>query len=255
MSETVEIKGEDVQQPPPPRRKPSPGQLIRLYPATFGLIGFTTAVFLLQLLSTTFFGADLVLYFGAKDNQAIAAGEYWRLVSPILIHAGFAHFFVNMYSLYAIGPAIERFYDKARFLVIYILSGISGVVLSFALSPSRSIGASGAIFGLLGALGGFLYINRAAFGKVAREQLRQIVIVAVLNLALGTLPGIDNWGHIGGLIAGIGLSWLIGPRYEPIWDTGMAPKLVDQRPWKKFWPLAIAWVAFIGAATALLLLW
>jgi hypothetical protein len=79
--------------------------------------------------------------------------------------------------------------------------------------------------------------------------------VAVLNLALGTLPGIDNWGHIGGLIAGIGLSWLIGPRYEPIWDTGMAPKLVDRRPWKKFWPLAIAWVAFIGAATALLLLW
>jgi rhomboid protease GluP len=234
VSETVEIKGEDVQQHPPPRRKPSPGQLIRLFPATFGLIGFTTAVFLLQLLSTTFFDADLVLYFGAKDNQAIAAGEYWRLVSPILIHAGFAHFFVNMYSLYAIGPAIERFYDKARFLVIYILSGISGVVLSFALSPSRSIGASGAIFGLLGALGGF---------------------VAVLNLALGTLPGIDNWGHIGGLIAGIGLSWLIGPRYAPIWDTGMAPKLVDQRPWKKFWPLAIAWVAFIGAATALLLLW
>jgi hypothetical protein len=91
------------------------------------------------------------------------------------------------------------------------LSGFAGNVFSFAFSPARSLGSSTAIFGLLGAQGVFLYQNREVFGGFARRALNNIIMIAVINLAIGLSPGIDNWGHMGGLIGGTLFTWFAGP--------------------------------------------
>lgn len=216
--------------PPGIPRSPAPVapsflERIRRFPATFGLIAFTVLVFVAQVLV----GGDTVLSYGAKVNAALAAGEVWRLITPVFLHANLLHIGVNMYSLWAIGPAVERFFGQARFLTVYLLSGISGVLLSLVMSPNPSVGASGAIFGLLGALATFLYLHRATFGQLGRAQLRQLVFVALINLGLGLTPGIDNWGHVGGLVAGVGLAWFIGPRFATELLPDGRPRLADLR--------------------------
>ena len=217
---------------PPSLRPPSPSilQRVRRSPATFGLIGVTALVFAAQWLGQALAGADVVLYYGAKINERLAAGEAWRLVTPIFLHAGLLHIGVNMYSLWALGPAVERFFGHGRFLVVYLLSGMSGVLLSLVMSPNPSVGASGAIFGLLGALAAFLYLHRATFGQFGAMQLRQLLFVALINLGLGLSPGIDNWGHVGGLLAGACLAWFLGPRFATTMLPDGRPMLVDQRP-------------------------
>jgi rhomboid protease GluP len=204
-------------------------QRIRRFPATFGLIGVTILVFLAQSLAQALVGGDIVLYYGAKINENLAAGEAWRLVTPIFLHANLLHIGVNMYSLWAIGPAVERFFGRARFLTVYLLSGICGVLLSLIMSPSASVGASGAIFGLLGALATFLYLHRPIFGQLGAMQLRQLVFVALINLAIGLTPGIDNWGHVGGLVAGLALAWFLGPHFSTTVLPDGRPRLVDIR--------------------------
>jgi rhomboid protease GluP len=189
----------------------------------------------------------LPLALGAKVSSAIAQGQAWRVITPVFIHAGAGHVFINMYSLYAIGPAVERFFGRPRTLAIYLLSGAAGVLLSLAFSPHVSVGASGAIFGLLGALGVLLYRNRPIFGSMGSRQLQQIVLVALFNLALGLSPGIDNWGHLGGLIYGSGLAWVASPLLEQVSGESERPHLVDRRPWEEARPAVLLGAALLAA--------
>jgi rhomboid protease GluP len=234
--------------------KPRLQSYIKRFPGTFGLIGVTSLIYLAQMLSTWLVGVDLVLYIGAKINEAIFAGEIWRFITPIFVHAGIWHIFVNMYSLYALGPAVERFFNTQRMLVIYFFSGISGVIFSVSFTPSHSVGASGAIFGLLGSLGTFFFYHRKSLGPAGQTYLRQIALVALLNLALGLAPTIDNWGHLGGLVAGSFLAWYIGPQYEVMrLSSEEPPRLVDRRPWEelrsRIFVIAIAVVLLAYLAT------
>lgn len=233
MTENVTTEQTNTTPQPPLVQRPDLLSHFKQTPSTYGIILFTAFVYLAQVLTEQPGGYDLVSLNGAKVNANIAAGEIWRLVTPVFIHVGLWHIFVNMYSLYALGPAVERLFSSQRMLVLYLLSGISGVVLSFALSPNASVGASGAIFGLLGALGTFLYRHRNRLGRAGRLQLRQIVMVALLNLGLGLMPQVDNWGHLGGLLAGIVLTWTLGPMLDVSWSEDRKPKLIDRRPWQK----------------------
>jgi rhomboid protease GluP len=229
--------------------RPTFRQRFNRFPATFSLIGFTVLIYLAQEISVQLLGDDLVLYYGAKINEAIYAGEVWRFITPIFVHGGIWHIFVNMYSLYALGPTVEGFFNTPRMLVIYFFSGISGVIFSLAFSPNPSVGASGAIFGLLGSLGAFLFLHKDYLGVAGRTYLRQIVIVALLNLGLGLAPNIDNWGHLGGLLAGVALTWFLGPRFKAGWVSDNEPvKMVEQRPWSEVWSRTIP------AATVIVLL-
>ena len=241
-------QGEREAQAQPGQRRPAWQQ----FRGAYGLIGFTVLVFAGQWLSLSLAGTDLLLEWGAKSRPEMIAGQIWRFVTPIFLHVSLPHLLVNMYSLYAIGPAVERFFGTPRFIAVYLLCGISGVLFSLALSPYPSAGASGSIFGLLGALAAFLYLHRTLFGRL---QLRQLVLVAVLNLALGLLPGIDNWGHVGGLLAGVVLTWAIGPAYRVVWVTAEHGQLADQRPWREVRAstLVAAGVLFALALTALIL--
>jgi len=220
---------------PPPQelqpRRPGLAQVIRRHPVTFSLIGVNLAVFVVQLLLTSLFGFDLVIALGAKENTAIAAGQYWRLLTPVFIHAGLAHLFVNMYSLFVIGPAGEEMFGRVRFLAFYLLAGFAGAIFSLAFNPSPSVGASGAIFGLLGMLGAFWYVHRTTFGSIGKLQLRQIAMVAALNLLIGLSPGIDFWAHLGGFVTGIALGLLFGPRYQARQTEAGQMRMQDTRPW------------------------
>lgn len=148
------------------------------------------------------FGGNAVIY--------TKMGDYYRLFTSIFLHAGIFHLLCNMYSLYVLGPQVESFYGKIKYLSVFIISGISGSLLSTALSGNNtiSVGASGAIFGLLGAILYFGYHYRVYLGNVLKSQIIPLII---LNLAIGfTFSGIDNLAHIGGLIGGIFISMAVG---------------------------------------------
>ena len=249
---TQETPPEDHARPAPPARpntqttRSRPG--FKQFPGTYSLIAITLVVFLGQFLSVELFQFDWLLEMGAKSGPEILSGEIWRFVTPMFLHLSIPHVLINMYSLYAIGPAVERFFGTTRFVAVYLLCGIAGVILSLAFTPYPSAGASGAIFGLLGSLGAFLYLHRDLFGRFGRQQLRQIVFVALLNLGFGlAVDGIDNWGHLGGLLAGIALTFFLGPRYEAVWASGENGQLVDQRPWDEVRVLFIAAAGFLSA--------
>lgn len=150
---------------------------------------------------------ELLIEFGAKLNINILNGQYWRFITPIFLHADFTHLLVNCYSLYAVGPTVERIYGHGKFLFIYLIAGFMGSLLSFMFSINPSVGASGAIFGLLGAL---LYFG-VEFPKLFKVYFgRSILTTLAINLAYGFMnTGIDNYGHIGGLIGGFLASGIV----------------------------------------------
>jgi rhomboid protease GluP len=184
----------------------------KLYFAHY-IIGITVFVYFLQNLSDVFFGYDLPVYLGAKINQFILQGQLWRLITPVLLHGSLIHIGFNMYALYALGPSLERKYGVWPFLALYLIGGVWGNTLSFLLSPNPSLGASTAIFGLIAAQGVYIYKNRYLLGSTARPLLMNIVMMITINLILGLSPGIDNWGHIGGLLGGLFFAWFAGPSF------------------------------------------
>ncbi len=196
---------------------------------TYALLGITIFVYILQFASKQLYGADIVAYFGIKANILIADGEWWRLFTPMFLHGSVMHIGFNMYALYLLGPTLERFYGHGRFLLLYVLAGFAGNVMSFLMTPAPSLGSSTAIFGLLAAQGVFLLQNRRYFDQQRTSQaLRNIVIVAVINFIIGLSPGIDNWGHLGGFIGGGIFAWLAGPRMS-VSNDGFTWQMVDVR--------------------------
>lgn len=149
------------------------------------------------------------LKLGANYAPLLKAGEIWRLISYMFLHASLIHLIVNMYSLYVLGTQVETFIGKWKFLIIYLVSGICGGLLSAATSANTlSVGASGAIFGLAGALLYFGFHYRTYIGDALRKQ---IIPVIILNLLIGfLLTGIDNFCHIGGLFGGILCTMTLG---------------------------------------------
>jgi rhomboid protease GluP len=178
---------------------------------TYTLIGICVIVYLLQLATQTFLIVDIPAEWGVKANNLIMQGQLWRLITPIFLHGSIFHIGFNMYALFYLGTTLEKFYRHRRFLVLFLLSGYAGNVISFMFSPYQSLGASTAIFGLLGAEGVLIYQNREIFGSIARRALSQVVMIAVVNLIIGLTPGIDNFGHIGGLMGGTLFAWFGGP--------------------------------------------
>ena len=123
-----------------------------------------------------------------------------------------------MYALNVLGPELERHFGHWQFLLLYLTSGFAGFVASFLLTPSPALGASTAIFGLLAAQGVFIYRNQHIFGPRAKAVLRNLITLAVINLMIGLSPGIDNWGHVGGLFGGLLFTWIAAPDYRVAGD-------------------------------------
>lgn len=202
---------------------------------TYAIIGFTVIVYLLQMASVYIWGyaiyeIDWLEYFGARFNAAIRAGELWRFITPVFLHGSMAHIFFNMYALLSIGTFLERQFGHGRFALLYFLGAFTGNVFSFLFTGENgfSVGASTAVFGLIGAEMIFFYQNRELFGAQAKQAIGNVVFIIAINLFIGLAPGIDNWGHVGGLLGGMIFTWFAGARWTV---TGIPPeiKLVDQR--------------------------
>lgn len=170
---------------------------------TYGLIAINILVYLALVLYERTSGisyGQLIIQFGAKVNNLILEGEYWRFITPIFLHGSLMHLLVNCYSLYIIGSLVERLYGRGRFITSYLIAGILGNLCSFLFVPGPSVGASGAIFGLMGIL---LY-----FGLERPLQFKvyfgsSIITTILINLVYGfSSTGIDNFAHLGGLIGG-----------------------------------------------------
>lgn len=170
---------------------------------TTAIIAICIGIFFLTFIAS---GGDLsastLLNYGACFGPIIKTGgiHYLRLISGAFLHANIFHLLFNMYALYIIGYQLENYIGKWKFIGVYLLSAISGSLLSCIFSNAVSVGASGAVFGLLGALLYFGYHYRLYLGSVLRNQIIPLIIA---NLILGfTISGIDNAAHIGGLIGG-----------------------------------------------------
>ena len=164
------------------------------------------------------FGAGLVqqpgsvLALGALIPALVAEGEAWRLVTSVFLHSGFAHLALNMISLYFLGSFAEVQFGRWRFLELYFLSGIAGglALLYFGSYTAPAVGASGAIFGLLG--GVFGYAIRQRMFSLQNPVISQLLFLTAINLLLGaTIPNVSNTAHIGGLLGGLAYGWLFAP--------------------------------------------
>lgn len=220
-------------QPPQPGPQPIRVPLPRSAPyVTFSIVGVTVFVFVLQLATLLLVGTDKPSVLFIKSNELIRAGQVWRLLTPALLHDThfpFLHILFNMYALFVIGTGLERHFGHGRFLLLYVLGAFAGNVASFSFNTIPSRGASTAIFGLLGAEAVFLILNRKLFAGQFRSAIGNIIFVAAINLfIIGSLPGIDNWGHIGGLLGGLIFTLFAGPKWE-IEGISPAYQLVDKR--------------------------
>jgi rhomboid protease GluP len=214
--------------PVPPELRRDPTIKVDVPLVTYVLLGLTILIYAFQFGTETLLGTDIPAVLGMKINEAIMAGEYWRFLTPMFLHGSILHIGFNMYALIVIGSGLEQRMGHGRFLLLYTLGAFAGNVFSFLFSASPSLGASTAIFGLLGAEGVFLYQNRDLFGGQARRALQNVIGVAAFNLLLGLSPGIDNWGHVGGLLGGLAFSWFGGPKFG-VEETAMFPfrRVVD----------------------------
>lgn len=186
----------------------------RATPVSYALI----AVNIIYFLIVSSYGLDgyTFIAFGAKTNKLLLEGDWFRLVTPIFIHGGLLHLAFNSYALWANGPLVEKLYGSARFLLIYLLSGIGGVVGSYIWQMATdhpdvpSVGASGALFGLFGLLAVFGYKYKETPQSFQSALRSSVLPTIVINLIIGfSVPFIDNGAHLGGLLAGALLAFAV----------------------------------------------
>ena len=179
---------------------------------TWILMGINILIFILMyIIGKGSEDIETLTKFGAIVPSLVKAGDYYRLITCAFLHIGFIHLACNMYSLFVLGPTIEHFFGKAKFILIYLYSAIIGslFVMLFQGANTISAGASGAIFGLLGSL---LYFGYSYRGYIGNQIIRSVIPVIIINLFIGfTFSGISNAAHIGGLIGGIFVTFMLGP--------------------------------------------
>jgi rhomboid protease GluP len=244
---TLDVQEDDIEPEQPrvrillPERKPF---------LTTALLVIMALIYALQWLTIFLYGSDLPAAAGMKVNELIIAGQYWRLVTAMFLHGSIIHLGFNLYALYILGQRIERFFGPIRFAELFLIAGITGNLFSFLLTKAPSLGSSTAIFGLLGAEAIFIVQHRDLLGDQYQQAIRQIAQVALVNLVIGFLvPGIDNWGHIGGLIGGAAFTWFGGPIFE-LSKQPPVIKMEDQRAEIRSGAVFVILLALIAALTA-----
>ena len=171
---------------------------------TIGIMAILVLVYLYSVITNE----NVLVFYWAVNKEFIRNGEIYRLLTGTLIHIDIIHLLCNLYALFIVGSMVEGYFGKKKYPIIYIVSAITGSLLSICMSDGFSIGASGAIFGLLGATLYFGYHYRVYFGSVI---LARIIPIIIINLGIGfMISGIDNFAHIGGLIGGFLISKALG---------------------------------------------
>jgi rhomboid protease GluP len=186
---------------------------------------FTTFVILLinvGLFAATELGGRYLVIAGAKDRNAILyMGQWYRLVTAGFFHGGFMHIFFNSWALLSVGSEVETVFGTARFLVFYFVANVCGFLASLYWTPNPSLGASAALFGLIGVMVALGTMAKSAMGDAIRSHYLTWAGYGVIMAVL--MPGIDNAAHVGGFIGGFGIAWLSGipGRIMPSWRDNL----------------------------------
>ncbi|PJF36899.1 MAG: hypothetical protein CUN49_03105 [Candidatus Thermofonsia Clade 1 bacterium] len=228
---------------------------------TYALLTLIVGIFVVQVAynQVNFPRGEPITAWGALNYaRVVFLGEHYRLFTAMFLHANEAHLFFNGLALWIFGRSVEATFGALRFALIYFLGGLTGSLASLFFTRGLSVGASGAIFAILGAEMVFLYKNRELLGNAAREQLRSLIVLALLNFGLGlftqvasTAVSIDNWAHGGGFLGGIVLTWFIGAQYRLVPDARLlfGARLVDERRLSKTWYFAALYAIGLAALT------
>jgi rhomboid protease GluP len=158
--------------------------------------------------------SEMLLRVGADFGPLTMSGDYWRIVSNTFIHVGILHLAMNMWVLQDVGKVVETLFGSTKFLTIYLLAGIGASLNSLFWNPLIiSAGASGAVFGVFGAMLAFFWVHRSYFpASMVQAHSRSVLILLLYNFLYGvSVPGIDNSAHIGGLISGFIASLCLMP--------------------------------------------
>ncbi|MFP4345201.1 MAG: rhomboid family intramembrane serine protease [Anaerolineales bacterium] len=215
-------------QDPEPYPPPLWGARFPLFPvrATYALIAVNVLIFFLTLLSS-----NLLYGLGALvPIRVIQRGEWWRLLMSGFLHAGVMHIGFNMYALYLLGREMEAIFGTLRFLVTYTFALVGGslAVLLFTPLNTVTVGASGAVLGVLGALLAYYWQHQENIAG-GRRRLANLATMALVNLAIGLSPGISLWGHLGGTLFGFLAGLALVPRYRFV-EGGFYPRVVSEGP-------------------------
>ena len=235
--------------PPQPRRLPLP---LSKPVVTYILLGAIVVIYIMMTLAGGSTNSAVLIRFGANYGPLILAGQTWRLFTSMFLHIGLAHLFFNGYALFIFGLEMERLYGPDRFLAIYVLA-------SFAVRGPDvfSAGASGAIFGVIGMNLAFFTLHRETFGQFGRQRMLNTLLIIGINLVFGfTIPGIDNYAHIGGLVAGLVLGYALAPRYQTVDEYTLSPRVIDTVSLlKRWWVLVLAVVLLAAGVYLSLAFW
>jgi rhomboid protease GluP len=181
--------------------------------------------------------ATVLITYGAKDNDLILHGQYWRFITPIFLHVNVLHIGLNMLNLAVLGVFLERIVGHVRFFLIYLVTGVISIIASFYFAPQEiSVGASGAIFGLVGAYSIFVLMHRRALPRKGIPALLWLVFIIGINLSVGLfVSAVDNYAHVGGLLSGCLLGW----EFTPLYKLSSTKALIDMHSLSRRWPLAL----------------
>lgn len=213
---------------------------------TFGLIAVNTLVYLVTAAQSgnvmdNYRGSSLFYEF-VLVPRLVAQGEFWRLIGSGFLHYGLIHLLVNMFALYIVGRDLERVLGRVRYLCVYLVSLLGGAAAVLALSDSltRTAGASGAVYGLFGAV-------TVALIRLRQSPTPMLVVIGINVLISFSLPGISLWGHLGGLAAGTLAT--LGILFAPEWLSARTPEAARGIGWASLGAVAVGCLAVIIAAT------
>jgi len=198
------------------------------YPLTYGIIGINILMYLISaVLSRNIADMDMqtLVDMGALYGPlTVLKGEWWRLFTAMFLHGGMTHILMNMFSLYLIGRGLDLYFEKKAYVSIYLFSGLLGGLASLYIHPqSVGVGASGAIFGVFGALAGFFLAHRDHIPAHSKAFMKDFAIVLGLNLVLGlSISSIDVSAHIGGLVVGFTGGFVISKNPKLVWPFSLS---------------------------------
>ena len=187
-------------------------------PLTYSLMAVSILLFLISTINDTL--AETIFVTGALHGYSVVVkGEIYRLVTSTFLHSGGMHIVMNMLSLYIVGKMVEKLFSKTAYLSLYFISAFFGAFLSIYMHlEGVAVGASGAIFGLFGALAGFVFVHKDRLGGQFKAFMKDFGIILLINLGIGfAFPNIDVSAHVGGLIAGMVGGFVIAKNPKFVW--------------------------------------
>jgi len=187
------------------------------------ILGYVLSAFLSK--SMIDMDMEVLVKMGALFGPiTVLGGEWWRLFTAMFLHGGMTHLLMNMFSLYLIGRGVEQYFNTISYLSIYLFSGLLGGLASLYMHPaSVGIGASGAIFGIFGAMAGFFLAHREKIEVHTKAFMKEFAIIIGINLVIGfSIPSVDISAHVGGLMAGCIGGYIISKNPKRVWFYSIA---------------------------------